>query len=67
MADVCSVAGCGRRPRVNAAGSYDFGAEKGWMDLRLCDVHAGLLDGKYLTVTMRDEDFDSPRFDPDDE
>jgi hypothetical protein len=51
-------------------GAFDFtpsGGPKGWIPLRLCPFHAELLGrgDKYVTITMLDEDYDSPRRNPD--
>jgi hypothetical protein len=63
----CSVSDCQQPARVSAGGAYDFGPnESGWLlNLRLCDAHAQLLEGKHVTVFLRDEDYGSPRFEAD--
>jgi hypothetical protein len=62
----CSVGNCGNRAAVSAIGRFDIKRlGSGWINLRVCEDHAQLLDGKRIEVTLRDEDYGSPRFDPD--
>lgn len=62
----CSVGNCPERATISAIGRFNIkrlGA--GWIPLRVCETHGQLLDGKRIEVTLRDEDYGSPRFDLD--
>jgi hypothetical protein len=53
-------------------GGFDLtasGGPKGWIPLRVCPYHADLLGSgdRYITVTMLDQDHDSPRRSGEDE